>query len=53
MYNKRSHVVEVLNVWYGFNSEAAAHNHTSYDLHMNLLIQNNVPRSVTMVINTS
>jgi hypothetical protein len=46
-------VIEELNLWYDFNSEAAAHNHTSYDLHMNLLIQNNVPHSVTMVINTS
>lgn len=46
-------MVEVLNLWYGFNSEAAGRNCTSYDLHMNLLIQNSVPLSVRMVINTS
>lgn len=46
-------MVEVLNLWYGFNNEAAGHNHTSHDFHMNLLIQNKVPLSVRMVFNTS
>lgn len=46
-------MVGVLNLWYGFNSEAAGHNHNSYDLYMNLLIQYIVPLSVRMVINTS
>jgi hypothetical protein len=49
----KSHVVEVLNLLYGFNNEAAHNNHTLYDLDINLLIQNKVLLSVRMVINTS
>jgi hypothetical protein len=38
-------VVVLLHLWYGFNIEAAGHNHNSYDLYMNFLIQNKVPLS--------